>query len=277
MNPLWLSSESPPILTPERTFSGVAYSGKEISLSWGKVIFDLSGVQIPKALPILLNHDHDQIVGFSRVHSVDSEGIHLAGTLSQATPSSKMVSQLSDEGFPWQMSVHIRPTDIDEIPKNMELTINGNKFVGPGIVFRGNSIRETSFTPVGADSNTSARVFSLSAQGLTEYTLEGLMSTTQELPKEPSAEEQVILLKAELTALRLSAKKEALKKVKLALSAQEVEGLCKLSEEDFALVTGILGKAPITEIFSEQALSGTTENAASNPLITNAKLRAGVK
>lgn len=192
------------MLTPEKTFSGVAYSGKEIPLSWGKIIFDLSGVQIPKALPILLNHDHGQLVGFSMAHFVDSEGIHLMGTLSQVTPAAKMVSQLSDEGFPWQMSVHIQSTDIDDIPKNMELTINGNKFTGPGLVFRGNSIRETSFTPVGADSNTSAKVFSLSAQGLTELKLEGLMSTMQE----PSAEEQIILLKAELTTLRLSAKKE---------------------------------------------------------------------
>ena len=62
----------------------------------------------------------------------------------------------SDDGFPWQMSVRIEPSSIDEIQAGNTITVNGKLLHGPITVFRGGRIREVSFCALGADENTMA-------------------------------------------------------------------------------------------------------------------------
>ena len=68
------------------------------------------------------------------------------------------VAKLSDEGFPWQMSVHIDPERVEKLSKNKTTFVNGQKVTGPANIFRNSKIREVSFTPTGMDDRTHAYV-----------------------------------------------------------------------------------------------------------------------
>ena len=58
--------------------------------------------------------------------------------------------------FPWQMSVRIEPSSIEEIKADAAVMVNGKVHQGPITVFRGGRIREVSFCALGADDNTNA-------------------------------------------------------------------------------------------------------------------------
>ncbi len=142
-------------------FEGVAYSGKEITGHpfWGKVIFDLSTTVANTSLPILLGHDREKIVGFTDQVEI-AESIRISGKVTNTTPYGVEVAKLSDEGFPWQMSVHIDPERVEKLSKNKTTFVNGQKVTGPANIFRNSKIREVSFTPTGMDDRTRAYVMS---------------------------------------------------------------------------------------------------------------------
>jgi hypothetical protein len=144
-----------------RRFEGVAYSGKEITGHpfWGKVIFDLSTTVANTSLPILLGHDREKIVGFTDQVEI-AESIRISGKVTNTTPYGVEVAKLSDEGFPWQMSVHIDPERVEKLSKNKTTFVNGQKVIGPANIFRNSKIREVSFTPTGMDDRTHAYVMS---------------------------------------------------------------------------------------------------------------------
>jgi hypothetical protein len=141
----------------KRKFEGIAYSGDVIEghWYWDRVVFDLSTTKAPAKLPMLLGHDREKIVGFSERVEVGGE-IKVGGMLSGVTDEGKHVAATSDEGFPWQMSVHIEPRSVEEVKAGATVVVNGRTFQGPINVFRNNVIREISFTPTGWDSQTSA-------------------------------------------------------------------------------------------------------------------------
>ncbi|MFQ5717717.1 MAG: hypothetical protein ACE5GQ_11545 [Nitrospinales bacterium] len=142
-----------------RRFDGIAYSGKEIAGHpfWGKVIFDLSTTTANTSLPILLGHDRDKIVGFTDRMEI-ADAIRISGKVTNSTRYGVEVAKLSDEGFPWQMSVHIEPEYVEKLADKQETFVNGQRFAGPGNIFRNSRIREVSFTPTGMDDKTSAHV-----------------------------------------------------------------------------------------------------------------------
>jgi len=141
----------------KRRFAGVAYSGKEVTDHpfWPKVIFDLSTTRSEARLGALLNHDPDKIVGHTEGVEIGSD-IKVSGFLYADEADGGLVAKRSDAGFPWQMSVHIVPGQIEEIRGGATIQVNGEQFAGPGYVFRNSRIREVSFVPVGADDKTHA-------------------------------------------------------------------------------------------------------------------------
>lgn len=145
----------------KRKFSGVAYSGGLIKSHWhwGNLVFDCSSTKAENdTLPILLEHDSLSKAGFGKINTSENK-ITVDGTISSSTKAGIEVSSLSDEGFPWQMSVYIEPQDIQEIPDGFSVNVNGQDFLGPITIFKNNSIREVSFVAMGADSQTTAKVF----------------------------------------------------------------------------------------------------------------------
>jgi hypothetical protein len=141
-----------------RRFSGVAYTGDPINNHpyWGTVVFDMSLIEVPDRMSILLNHETNAIIGFSDEHAVTQDGLVLGGVLSKVTEEGRMAAALSDEGFPWQMSVRLQPSRIEEVMPGGAVMVNGRTVNGPAYIFRESQLVETSFTPTGWDSGTSA-------------------------------------------------------------------------------------------------------------------------
>ena len=142
----------------KRTFSGVAYSGEAITdhWYWDRIIFDLDSLQIKGRIPALLEHSSYQRAGAIESHAISYEsGLTVSGILLSNEFGAQVASD-SDDGFPWQMSVRIEPSSIDEIQAGNTVTVNGKLLHGPITVFRGGRIREVSFCALGADENTMA-------------------------------------------------------------------------------------------------------------------------
>lgn len=142
----------------KRTFSGIAYSGEVITdhWYWDRIIFDLDSMSIKGRIPALLDHSSRQRAGAINTHSINHQsGLTVSGDL-MTNEFGTQVAQDSDDGFPWQMSVRIDPSAIEEIQAGASVTVNGKVHQGPITVFRGGRIREVSFCALGADDNTNA-------------------------------------------------------------------------------------------------------------------------
>ena len=142
----------------KRTFSGVAYSGEVITdhWYWDRVVFDLDSMQINGRIPALLEHSSRQRAGAINTHTIDHQnGLQVQGDL-MSNEFGAQVAQDSDDGFPWQMSVRIEPSSVEDIQADASVSVNGKIHQGPITVFRGGRIREVSFCALGADSNTNA-------------------------------------------------------------------------------------------------------------------------
>ena len=142
----------------KRTFSGIAYSGEVITdhWYWDRIIFDLDSMSIKGRIPALLDHSSRQRAGAINTHSINHQsGLTVSGDL-MTNEFGTQVAQDSDDGFPWQMSVRIDPSAIEEIQADASVTVNGKVHQGPITVFRGGRIREVSFCALGADDNTNA-------------------------------------------------------------------------------------------------------------------------
>ena len=142
----------------KRTFSGVAYSGEVITdhWYWDRVVFDLDSMQINGRIPALLEHSSRQRAGAINTHTIDHQnGLQVQGDL-MSNEFGAQVAQDSDDGFPWQMSVRIEPSSVEDIQADASVSVNGKIHQGPITVFRGGRIREVSFCALGADANTNA-------------------------------------------------------------------------------------------------------------------------
>ncbi|WP_180061100.1 hypothetical protein [Acinetobacter sp. YH12124] len=142
----------------KRTFSGVAYSGEVITdhWYWDRIIFDLDSMKIKGRIPALLDHSSRQRAGVINEHSINhQQGLVVSGDL-MSNEFGTEVARDSDDGFPWQMSVRIEPSSVEEIQADSSVTVNGKVHQGPITVFRGGRIREVSFCALGADDNTNA-------------------------------------------------------------------------------------------------------------------------
>jgi len=166
----------------KRKFAGVGYSGEVIPghWYWDNVIFDLHTMAVNPSLPALIDHDRSQRAGYVTDHSIsDAEGFKVEGVL-MSNPAGVAVAQESDDGFPWQMSVHIEPGSIEEIKAGTSTTVNGKSLPGPLTVFRNSRIVEVSFTATGHDSNTSATAMSRPSGGQPQQPSTGEFSMTPE-------------------------------------------------------------------------------------------------
>ncbi|EXB32242.1 hypothetical protein [Acinetobacter sp. 1461402] len=221
----------------KRTFSGIAYSGEAITdhWYWDKVVFDLDSIQIKGRIPALLEHRTSQRAGAINSYSVShAEGLKIEGNL-LSNEFGTQVAQDSDDDFPWQMSVRIYPTTVEEV-KEGSVIVNGRTFQAPVAIFRGGRIREVSFCALGADDNTNAVAAShnptqqpkedtdvdlVQAQAkITE--LEGQINTLTEQNKQFAAAKR----EAEITALGKDLGKE--------FSAEDIAEMKNLDDSAFA-------------------------------------------
>jgi hypothetical protein len=127
---------------------------------WGNLAIDLAGIKGKSKIPILVDHDVSQRIGVSDSRSVDKSGLTLSGTFLKNSALAQQVRNESRDGFPWEASVRLFPTKIEVLREGAQAEVNGLMVQGPGHIFRNSELRETSFTALGADSNTSAAALS---------------------------------------------------------------------------------------------------------------------
>lgn len=283
----------------QRTFSGLAYSGEKIDghWYWGDLVFDLSTMSVPNKLPALLDHDAGKRCGYVTAFNIDqTAGFNVAGNLLSNKYGSEVTND-SDEGFPWQMSVRIDPGSVEEVNSGNTVIVNGRSFNGPITIFRNSTISEVSFTALGWDSNTTATALSKQNQ----------LSKEQDMAMTDAEKKELDDLKAANTALqaenagfkdqfsKLQADKrmgevEAFyKETKQEFSADsdEVKAFAAMPEALFKSTTDTLkaqfAKTPATvnpNLFSHQAqtggeVPGSTTASKESPLLADAKKRSG--
>lgn len=135
-----------------------AYTGAPVDRWWGKLVIDISGISASKQMPIFRDHNRSQIVGYSNKFSKDG-AFKVSGVFSKSTEAAAEVKALAAEGFPWQASIGVRPLKIVEIMEKASMVVNGKKVQGPAEVWLESEVYETSFVPLGADSETRVTVF----------------------------------------------------------------------------------------------------------------------
>lgn len=287
----------------KRKFAGVAYSGEIIENHpvWGNVVFDLHSISIPARLPALIDHDRAQRAGYVTDSSIDlASGFAVSGELLSNSAGTSVASD-SDEGFPWQMSIHIQPNSIEELSAGASATVNGRTFTGPLTIFRNSKIVEVSFAATGWDSNTSAVAMS---QSLLETNKGNSMEIKQleEKIKEQDAviaqfkadnenlKGQLETAKAEAEKFSLSARQAAIKQLFFSVgreykeNSEDVKGFLAMPQEAFDFASKVITEQasdPIIKqkdnfLFQHQAKAGTSAHGTveEDPLIANAKIRA---
>jgi hypothetical protein len=292
--------------TAKRKFSGVAYSGDVISNHWywGNVVFDIDSTTVPDKLPALIDHDRGMRAGFVTESSKATDGIKMNGIL-LSNEHGQTVARDSDDGFPWQMSVHIEPGRVEEIQAGKKFSVNGREFTGPMTVFRDSVLREVSFCATGWDSKTSATAMSRPSGGSLPQPLPttGEFSMTEAEIQAMTAENARLKAESEASANKLkefakTARTTAIQGLFSVIGREfkaddpQVTAFAQMDQAGFdatvALLTEQAKAAPKPKTAAEQ-LAGTAafshvaatggEGAqgtqpAANPLMANAKARA---
>lgn len=193
------------------TFEMVANSGRPIlgHWYWGNLGIDLAGVKCKKRMAVLKDHDPDQRIGFSTTVERGDAGLVVRGELLSSSALAQQIRQESQEGFPWQASVHLRPLKIERLELNQTAEVNGHVIVGPGHIFRKSECREVSFTALGADSETSASA--MAGTSPTEHEVELLDTNMSATKTDPAAQPPAVLsidaARAEASSAALSAER----------------------------------------------------------------------
>ncbi len=272
----------------QRKFAGVAYSGNPLRHPyWGTVIFDLATTEAPDPTPALIEHDRGQRAGYATLSIGDGITIE-DGTLLDNQHGADVANE-SDQGFPWQMSVHIEPGSVEELKAGATAVINGHTVHGPANIFRNNLIREISFTPTGVDSSTVAAAMSTGAKQTdhTEETmdLEELKNQVTELKASleskqselEAAQNEAEAAKAELEKHRQEQRMSAVKELFSATGKEFTEEAAKpyleMTDEMFSAVANDIkaAKPELPEsLFSAQAEDGETHSAGGADMLINA-------
>ena len=147
----------------QKRFDMTAYTGAIVNLGGYDAIFSTSGIKLGESKkPILKQHDHNQIVGYTESLTSDGANLYAHGVLldGDSHPAAQEVISASAQGFPWQASVglEIDESGIVNLQDGEELEINGLNVKGPLLVMNKTTLKEISFVPLGADSQTRVAV-----------------------------------------------------------------------------------------------------------------------
>ena len=284
----------------KRLFEGVANSGKPFDY-WGVPhIIDFNGIQFKERVPVLREHDREQIAG---VASLFMEGgvLKVRGELF-SNEHGQAIIDAADNGFPWELSVDCRPSAVSHLRAGQQLSVNGIKQSGEMTVLRGVLVREVSFCATGADSNTHAKVFSEQTNKDLNMDLEQALAEIDRLTQENAAlkqqvDEQKAAFEEEKAALQNEIDKLKGENNQADTDAQlSAAGFIKQDDGKFARLsdttynmllsadkatrTALIGDLKPSSIpphlLSDDGDGQSVSGSLKNPLIENAKNRKGV-
>lgn len=141
------------------TFRINAYNGGAMSVGYGApVVIDLAGLRTKQRIPILLDHDHTQIIGQSERVDVSNGQVNLSGHVTGDDEHTRKVISHARGGFVWGASIGVHVHKMERIGAGEHGKVNGLEFTGPVLVVRTGRLGEVSFVATGADENAEARV-----------------------------------------------------------------------------------------------------------------------
>jgi len=186
------------------TFQVTAYTGGRLRVAgfYQPVVIDLSGMSVPDgAVPILLNHDENRIVGHAPEVQRLSSRLKLSGVVSGSGDAAREVVENARNGFPWQASVAVRVESLEEVKERANAQANGRSFSGPLVIARRSWLAEVSFVPRGADAKTNVKIAATAAisEGGTAMEFQEWLEGREKTAEELSADE-LAMLRAEFDA-----------------------------------------------------------------------------
>jgi Mu-like prophage major head subunit gpT len=139
----------------------VGYTGGVMSLpGYGPTIVSLQGMKLAD-IPLLVDHENsiDSIAG-AGTPRVEGGRLIITGTLADSDAGRKVLA-LHRSGVKLQASIGAEVDKISYIKEGQQITANGRTFTAPdgGLTYTiGSKLREVSFVPAGADSQTSVSI-----------------------------------------------------------------------------------------------------------------------
>ena len=138
---------------------GVAYSGGKMSLpGWRHpVVVDLAGMEIPKSVPLLTNHENktDSRIGLISA-AVRNNALEITGEIvSDSRDAADIIAQ-GKAGADWQLSIGADVKECELVKGSRE--VNGQEVEGPFYHIKKSTLREVSVVAVGADAHTNMKV-----------------------------------------------------------------------------------------------------------------------
>lgn len=135
----------------------LAYTGGVVKDWLHPIVWDLEGMQAPCPLPILKQHDPNQIAALAKTSALEPGGLRLKGQLYK-TRCAQEICELADAGFPWQASIGVENLEVEFLEPGMTRSVNGQAHMGPMVIVTKSLVKESSFVPLGADGQTRSSV-----------------------------------------------------------------------------------------------------------------------
>jgi len=124
------------------------------------VIIRLAGLEVKsQQIPILRDHQNSQVVGHTESIEIGEQNVKASGRISGTGDAAKEVVASADNDFPWEASVGVKIKTSSNLRRGETKTINGREIAGPAIVVESGTLREISFTAIGASESTAAQIY----------------------------------------------------------------------------------------------------------------------
>ena len=138
---------------------GLAYGGGKMNLPGWKfpVVVDLSGMQIPEQIPLLLNHENRTSSRVGMISAkVEQNTLTIEGEIIAKGEQADGIVEQAKSGADWQLSIGAEVLN-SELVKDKR-TVNGQDFEGSFFHVSKSLLREVSVVAVGADMTTRMKV-----------------------------------------------------------------------------------------------------------------------
>ncbi len=150
-----------------RRFDINAYDGGPLPVSGFEhpVIVDLSSLQYPESIPLLIDHTASVEATLGSTDRIENDGqeLRMSGLVTATSDMASQVVEQHDKGQKWQASIGVRVGDVDEIQAGQIVVVNKQQFRGPVLVARNSQMYETSVLPAGADWTTKVNLAATAA------------------------------------------------------------------------------------------------------------------
>ncbi len=149
----------------------LAYNGGEMYIAgYGPIAIDLNGLDLPKQVPLLADHDDSLrgIVGHGQPR-VQGGQLLVNGQLARSGFAALQVAELSRGGLQFQASVGIVPTEREHVRAGNTVTVNSRtlKAGEQGLtVVRAGLLKEISIVALAADNKTSVQIAANHKKGI---------------------------------------------------------------------------------------------------------------